>query len=144
MRHTRIAEEVWNFYLNLACLPNCRVNSNQCPQGCRIIWLLCLQLVMHYYINAKGHKLELRSNKNYLTNHIKFKSFHQLVMTLVGVDTHTYLHYNDFKKTRAHQPAAVCFWFKNHKSFYSPLVPSYHSLPNLKNTFTLSSNPHKT
>ena len=41
-----------------------------------------------YYINGNGHRLELRSNRNYLTNHTKSKLHHYLLMAL-GVDTCT-------------------------------------------------------
>ena len=36
-----------------------------------IAWALTI-----FYIDGKGNKLELRSRKNYLTNHIKSKSHH--------------------------------------------------------------------
>ena len=38
--------------------------------------------------NSKGHKLGLRSNRNYLTNHIKSKTFHCLFMA----SGHTHIH----------------------------------------------------
>ena len=62
-----------------------------------------------HYINGKGNKSELKSNINYLTNHMKSKSCHYLFMAS-GVDTHThtnthtYLHDSDFKKPSAHWP----------------------------------------
>ena len=40
-----------------------------------------------HYIDGKGHKSELKSNRNYLTNHTKSKLYHHLLMAL-KVDTH--------------------------------------------------------
>ena len=44
-----------------------------------------------YYIDGKGHKLELRSSRNDLTNHTKSKSHHNLLMAS-RVDTYTHIH----------------------------------------------------
>ena len=41
------------------------------------------------YIDGKGNKSELKSNRNYLTNHTKSKLHHNLFMAL-KVDTHTH------------------------------------------------------
>ena len=55
------------------------------------------------FIDDKGQKLELRSSRNVLTNHMKFKSHHWLFMAS-GLDTHTHahihtlLHESNFKK----------------------------------------------
>ena len=53
-------------------------------------------------IDGQSHKMKLKSNRNYLTNHTKSKSRHWLFM-VSGADTHThtYPHESDFKKPGA-------------------------------------------
>ena len=67
--------------------------------------LLWLQLATHLftraspmlYINSIGHKVELRSYGNYLTDPAKSTSFYSLgVDTHIQKHTHTHLHESDF------------------------------------------------
>ena len=56
-----------------------------------------------HFINGKGHNSELKSKRNYLTNHKKSKSCHYVVIYgLGGGYTHTLLHTWQHEKTRRH------------------------------------------
>ena len=50
-------------------------------------------LCMHY-IDSKGYNLKQKGSRNYLPNHTRSKSCHQLLWPQVCMDTHTNAHMN--------------------------------------------------
>ena len=86
------------------------VNNVQCIRRHFLLktYFVTRVIPMHY-IDSKGHKSELRSNRNYLTNHEV-----QIMLLVIyslgggGVQTHTCIHTHDsdFKKPGACSPAA--------------------------------------
>ena len=58
-----------------------------------------------HYIGGKDHKPELRSKRNYLINHTKFKSRHYIVIYGLGVDIHT--HISVIPRNQAHAGQCV-------------------------------------
>ena len=74
-------------------------------------------------INGKGHKSELKSNRNSLTTNVKSKSRHLLFMAS-GVGTHTHAHTHACTDTHTHTKVIsrnqahtghrlACAWLKN-------------------------------
>ena len=61
-------------------------------------------------IDGKSHKTELKSRRNYSTNHINSKSRHLSFMAsgaYIHAYTHTLPHESDFKKPGTHQAKTV-------------------------------------
>ena len=75
----------------------------------------------HFYIDDKGHKLELRSNRNYLTNH-KIQIIPLVINCLWGwTHRHRHIHKHIHKHTdvytRVISGNQACAWFNSNYLF---------------------------